>query len=608
MFHATRSRRVALALVALALATAPSARAAARPRAGGSSAAPARPAASIPVEEHTLSNGMKLLLVPRHLSPTFAGGWVAHVGSANERPGITGMSHLFEHMMFKGTHVIGTRDYDKDLRLIEEQEGLQDEMRAEMSKLRAARRRGEIEDIARPESRTPRMRELEARFDSLVQEQRANMVKNEFNLVLQRNGATGINAFTNEDMTFYFESLPANRLELWFWLESDRLKNRVFREFYSERDVVYEERRLRTESTPTGVFDESFDALFWDASPYAWPVVGWPSDLAGITKAQADEYYALYYAPRNLTAVLVGDFDPARALALAERYLGSIPAGSRTTPEMITTETRSLAEKRFYGEAETNPALEARWHTVAFVHRDMPALQVLAEALNGPAGRLQRNLVLGAGLAASARAGQDARKYEGSFSIRAEAKGGHTPAELEQAIYGEVDRLKREPVAPDELTSVKNRYLASTYRQLTSNFPLMLRYGVADGRGSWRDADRIDREVQAVTAADVQRVARNYLTRENRAVAVWTRKSGGEAEDPAVAALSPEAKEMVRHLLGRIKSATQPAEMEQLLSRMDQMMGSAPPEAKAAIDYVRSRAQARMSELSGARPGEEKPR
>ena len=177
---------------------------------------------------------------------------MAHVGSVNERPGITGISHLFEHMMFKGTHVIGTRDYEKDVRLIEEQERLREEMRAELSKMRLAQRRGEIEDMTKPEARTPRYRELEARFDALVAEQRANMVKNEFNLILQRNGGTMINAFTTEDMTAYFETLPANKLELWFWLEADRLRNRVFREFYSERDVVYEERRRGVESTPTG--------------------------------------------------------------------------------------------------------------------------------------------------------------------------------------------------------------------------------------------------------------------------------------------------------------------------------------------------------------------
>ena len=176
--------------------------------------APTAGTADSPVQEHVLSNGMKVLLVPRHLSPTVACGWVAHVGSANERPGITGIAHLFEHMMFKGTHVIGTRDSVLDARLIQEQEAVMEDVRAEISKLREAYRRGDIDDITKPEAKTPRMKQLEAKFDSLVAEQRRNMIKNEFDLVLQRNGASGINAFTNSDMTFYFYTLPANKLEL----------------------------------------------------------------------------------------------------------------------------------------------------------------------------------------------------------------------------------------------------------------------------------------------------------------------------------------------------------------------------------------------------------
>lgn len=590
---------LALAVLAGLLASAGTTAAAKKPRPAREPAAPSR-AETVPVEEHVLDNGMRLLLIRRPLAPIVAGGWVAHVGSANERPGITGISHLFEHMMFKGTRTIGTKDADRDLRLIEEQERVREAMRAEDSKLRAAWRRGELADWTAPEAKSPRYRELEAAFDSLVKEQRANMVKNEFDQTLQRNGATFINAFTNEDMTFYFEAVPANKLELWFWMEADRLRNPVFREFYSERDVVYEERRLRTESTPTGAFDESFDAVFWDASPYHWPVIGWPSDVAAITKAQADEYYATYYAPQNLTAILVGDFDPTQALALAKRYLGVIPRGTRPAPEMITTEPRQRAEKRFYGEIESNPGVRARWHTVAYPHRDVPALTVLEEALNGTSGRLQRNLVLG-GVANSARASAEHRKYEGMFQVEAECKDGRTPEDLEQALHAEIAKLAQEPLPADELQSVKNRYLANTYRQITSNFFLMIRYGVAEGLHSWRDADRIDAEVQAVTAADVQRVAKAYFAKENRAVAVWTRKAGAAGEDPAVAALPAQAKGMVKQILGRIDGAKDTAEVQQILGRLEQMAGQTPPEMQPALDLIRSKAQARIAELSGSK-------
>jgi predicted Zn-dependent peptidase len=578
--------------LALLLAAGPAA--AARDKA----APPASP--GLPIEEHVLANGMKLVLCPQHVAPTFTGLWLAHAGSVNERPGITGISHLFEHMMFKGTHVIGTRDYAKDVQLIDEQERVRSGMRAEMSKMRLAQRRGEIEDMTRPEARTPHYRELEARFDSLVTEQRANMIKNEFNLVLQRNGGTMINAFTTEDFTCYFETLPANKLELWFWLEADRLRNRVFREFYSERDVVFEERRRGVESTPTGRFEESLNATFWDASPYAWDVIGWPSDLASITKAQADDYYAAYYAPQNLTAMLVGDFDPRAALALAGRYLGSIPAGTTPAPEMITSEIPGVAEKRFDAEAETNPAVQVLWHTPAYVHQDTPALEALAEVLNGPTGRLHRSLVLGSGIATEARAESGPRKYEGRFEVRAECKEGHTPEELERAVHAELEKLQREPVSDAELQQVKNRYLADTYRQMGGGMMLMFRYVQAEGMGSWQDAERIDREFQALTPADLQRVARKYFTKPNRTVAIWTRAGGAGDEDPALAGLPAEAKGMARQMLARIAAATDAGKLQQMLERMDAMGAQAPPEMKPALDLVRAKAQAKIEALTKA--------
>ena len=595
--QALPARAALAAACALALAL-PAAALAAKATKTVQAAAPAAP--KLPVEEHFLANGMKLVLIPQHVTPTVSGAWVAHVGSVNERPGITGISHLFEHMMFKGTHKIGTRDYAKDVALIEEQERLQDEMRAELSRMRAAQRRGELEDITRPEAKAARYKELEARFDSLVAAQRANMVKNEFNLVLQNNGATFINAFTNNDMTVYFETVPANKLELWFWMEADRLQNRVFREFYSERDVVYEERRRSYESTPTGQYEVAFDAVFWDSSPYHWPVIGWPSDVAAITKAQADEYYSLYYAPQNLTAVLVGDFEPKQALALAERYLGAIPRGPKPAPEMITAETKPLAEKRFHAEAETNPAVWVRWHTPAAVHSDTPVLEVIAELLNGPTGRLQKSLVLGSGIATNARASCEPRKYEGQFEVQAECKEGHTPEEIERALHAEIEKLQKEAVGAEEMQKVKNRYLAGAYRQISSNMQLLLRYAVAEGLATWRDADRLDEAVQMVTPADVQRVAQRYFRKESRAVAVWTRK-GGAPEDPALAGLPPEAKQMAKSMVARIDATDDPARLQQLLERMDQMAGQMPPEMKPALDYIKGKAQAKLTQLQGSK-------
>ncbi len=493
-------------------------------------ALPAR-AQELKMEERTLSNGMRLLLLPRKDEPTIACGWVAKVGSVNERPGITGISHLFEHMMFKGTPTIGTKDAKKDLEIIEEQEKVRAGMREEISKMRAAFRRGEVDDITKPENKTARYKELEARFDALVKAQRDLLVKNEFDRIYAGQGGSGINAFTTHDMTGYFVTVPKNRLELWMWMESDRLGNPVFREFYAERDVVYEERRLRVESTPTGKLEEAFEEIFWHSSPYSWPVLGYPSDVAAITKQQADDYFALYYAPNNLTAILVGDFDPKEALALAETYLARIPRGKNPPPEVITTPPTWDAEVRFSGEAETNPEIEISWHTVPFQHRDGYALEILAALLNGRTGRLEKALVLPANAAATqvhASAGglMTPQKYAGAFTIDAEAKEGHSLEEVEKGIDGQVERLKSEPVPAEELQKVKNNVAAAAFRKLSSNFFILLQLIVYEGYGDWREMNEAPRKAAAVTAEDVQRVAKSYLTKDNRAVYLVTRKAG----------------------------------------------------------------------------------
>src|SRR5207249_7020965 len=200
------------------------------------------PAQQVPVIETNLSNGMRVLMVARHDEPTVAGGWVAHVGSANERPGITGIAHLFEHMMFKGTPTLGTRVYQKDLEIIASKEKLREEMRQEEAKMREAYRRGEIDDLLKPENKTERLKELEKQFNELIARQREILVKNEFDRVYTTAGASGMNAFTTSDLTGYFITVPANKLQLWMWMESERLWHPVFREFYAERDVVFEER------------------------------------------------------------------------------------------------------------------------------------------------------------------------------------------------------------------------------------------------------------------------------------------------------------------------------------------------------------------------------
>lgn len=487
----------------------------------------------VPVIEKQLTNGMRLLMVPRHDEPAVAGGWVAHVGSANERLGITGIAHLFEHMMFKGTPTIGTKDYAKDLEIIAAQERVRDEMRAEEAKLRAEYRLGNISDVLKPENKTARYRELEKEFSDLIARQREILVKNEFDRIYTSNGGARMNAFTSEDMTGYFITVPANKLELWMWMESSRILQPVFREFYAERDVVFEERRLRTDSTPLGKFEEEFNAMFWESSPYAWPIVGWPSDIPAISKAQADEFYSLYYSAQNITLILVGDFDPVQAEDLATRYFGRIPRGPKDPPDVVTLEVKQVAEKRMSAEAETNPQVDMLWHTVPFRHKDSYALQILGQILSTRTGRLYKNLVLGSGVATEAFGSQFSKKWAGYFNAGGEAKDGHSPQEVEQAILAVIENLKKDVVPPEELQKVKNNIAAAEYRRLSSNFPILMQLIQYDGNGHWREVNEAGPKLQAVTAEDIRRVANEYFTRENQSTATYTRKPATPTKEKA---------------------------------------------------------------------------
>jgi predicted Zn-dependent peptidase len=484
-------------------------------------------AQQVPVVEKTLDNGMRVLMVERHDEPTIAGGWVAHVGSSNERLGMTGIAHLFEHMMFKGTTTIGTTDYKKDIDILAQQESIRDEMRAEERKMRVMLRKGDIEgDLLMPENWTPHYRELQKQFAQLVEQERKVIVKNEFDVLLTREGASGMNAFTSEDMTAFFENVPANKLELWMWMESERIFHPVFREFYAERDVVFEERRMRTDSTPLGKFQEELSSMFWESSPYQWPVIGWPSDIPSISKAQADDFYATYYCPQNITLILVGDFKQANVEALAKKYFGRIPHGKKMIPDVSTLEVKQLAEKRMNAEADTNPQVDIMWHTVPFGHKDSYALQVLGELLSNRTGRLYKNLVLGSGVATSVEAGQGSQKWAGYFDVSGEAREGHKPEEVEQGIYDNISALQKDEVSAEELQKVKNNFAASEYRRLSANFPILHQIIYYDGEGDWHEINAEGAKVQAVTAADVKRVANQYFTKENRTVAIYTRKPG----------------------------------------------------------------------------------
>ena len=555
-------------------------------------------AQQVPVEEVVLDNGLTLLLLPRPGDPNVAAGWVAKVGSVYERPGITGVAHLFEHMMFKGTAAIGTRNIEQDLQIIAELDEVKAALRVEEAALLEAERLGRIEDAADPAHRTEGHRALMDRFEDLLAQQEELIIKEDFSRLYSGQGASGMNAGTSYDFTLYFVNVPANKLELWFWMESDRLLNPVFREFYAERDVVHEERRLRIDSTPTGKFEEQFNSLFWQSSPYSWPVIGWPSDLEGITRAEALEFFDLYYAPNNLTAALVGDFDPDEAKALAERYFGRLSRGDRPPPQPRTREMPQLSEKRMHAFAETNPQVVVRYHSVPDGHVDEPALVVLGQLLNGRTGRFYRALVEDQGVATQASGGQAGFKFEGMFELRGVAAEGHTPEEVEQALYAEMERLKTEPVDARELQKVKNQNAASNFRQLQGNFFLMYSMLMREAYRGWETLNTDPPLYDAVTAEDIMRVAGTYFEPENRTVAIYYREESDEAPDPRLAGLDPDELQQVRQLeamIGQLNAE----QLGQFIAQFEQMSSQAPPESQDMVAVVLDMLRERQAEEEG---------
>jgi predicted Zn-dependent peptidase len=607
---------------------------------------PAARAQQVEPEVFTLPNGMKFLLVPRHDQPnTVAAGWLAKVGSVNERPGITGISHFFEHMMFKGTDAIGTRDSARDADYRARQKAIRDKINQltwsaqydsyfkgsiadawdakndtpELARLRAELKSlmdeqqgkaGDAEikqlevELAKTDAATPtgtqRKADLEKQIANLKAQQTAlsTIVKDEFDKIYTAAGGTGMNAFTSYDLTFYFINVPSNKFELWAWMESDRLNNSVFREFYSERDVVHEERRLRTESTPTGVFQEQFDSMFWMASPYSWPVIGWTSDLNSYSMDEAMKYWNTYYRPNNLVGIIVGDFDPAAAKKTITTYFSRLEPGKVAPPPVVTLEPKQGAEMRMMAEAETQPQVEIRYHTVGFQHKDSYALDVMSSILNGRTGRLYKDMVEGSKVASSAGAQQDSRKYAGAFSFEAETKGESTPVQLEEGWYAELKKLQTEAVPAEELQKVKNQAMADSYRRLQSNFFLLIQLAQAEALGDWSEINKESAKVQAVTAEDIKRVANQYFDKTNRSVATYTRKAGATmAADPELAALPGPMQGMARQAAKKIGEEKDADKLKEGLTQLRDQAAQVPPQMAPVMEYLMKKMEARIAEL-----------
>ncbi|MDV2504038.1 MAG: pitrilysin family protein [bacterium] len=472
--------------------------------------AAAHPAAAsgvrLDVVEHTLDNGMRFYLVERHTSPTVAGLIRFQVGSRLEAAGSTGISHFLEHMMFKGTRRIGTTDYEAEAQLLERLDALQ-------ARLRDLRRS--------PEPDKEAIGRTEAAIEALEAEQDRYVVKNELWHLYQRHGGVGLNAGTGQDGTTYRVRLPSNKLELWAALESDRMASPVLREFYSERNVVLEERRLRIDTSADGLLWERFMAAAYIAHSYRLPVIGWPDDVGSFTRSEVEAYFRRFYAPNNAIGVLVGDIDPKSVIPMLERTFGTIPR--QAPPDVrVPAEPPQRGERRIVVHFEAEPQLLMGYHIPAVTHPDTYPLKVLAAILaNGRTSRFYEQLIDGKRLAVDADAGAGIWKDPGLFLISATPRTPHTVEEVEAALEEELRRLVREPPTAWELEKTRNQIDASAVHSLRSNFGIAYQVAKAVSQtGDWRFIERERELLKAVTAKDILRVARAYLTADNRTVAI----------------------------------------------------------------------------------------
>lgn len=467
------------------------------------------PTARLPVREVALDNGMRFLILPREGAPTASFVLQFGIGGVHERPGETGIAHLLEHMLFKGTTTLGTRD-------IEAERGWFARIDAVHDTLLQARQAGD----------TTAVEALRTRIRVLEDSARIHVESNAFDRVLSREGAQGLNATTTSESTIYYVELPANRTELWFALEADRMRNPVFREFYAERDVVLEERRMRVDASPGGTLYERHLESAFRVHPYGQPVVGHMRDLERISRRDLEHYHRSYYTPNNAVVAVVGNVDPDHVEELARRYFAHIPAGE-PPPPVDAEEPPQTEERRVEIPWDAEPLLRIGWHVPSQLHEDAPALAVLSSLLTGGrSSRLHRRLVTEAQVATGvySSVGPGSR-YPGLFQIDATPRSPAGPEELEALIYEEIRDLALHGPSEREMERVRNQVAAGNVRRLTSNLGLAFQLAEAESLwGDWRRPFRGPEAVRALTPEDVRRVAAAYLGPEQRTVAVLRRE------------------------------------------------------------------------------------
>jgi predicted Zn-dependent peptidase len=456
------------------------------------------------VTEFQLDNGLKFIVMENHDAPVVSFYTLADVGGADEPDGKTGVAHFLEHMAFKGTDKIGTKDFAQEQKLLTQ-------LDQTFNQLKAAKANGDGRSVEK----------LQQQFEQLQQDA-ANLVeRNEFGQIVQMSGGVGLNAATSADTTVYFYSLPVNKLELWMALESDRFLNPVFREFYQEQQVILEERRMRTENNPVGQMVEAFLGEAFTVHPYKRPVIGYDKDIRNLSRQDVQDFYDKFYVPSNMTIAVVGAVDPAQVKALAQTYFGRFPKRPRP-PQVSTVEPAQGRPKEITLTLPSQPWYFEGYHRPAVSDPDDVVYDVMATILSsGRTSRLYQSLVEQQQLALVAQGfnGFPGEKFPNLMLFYAQSAPGQNLDAVSQALHAEIERLKTEPVTPEELERAKNLLQASVLRSLDSNTgmaELLVKYQVRTG--DWRNLFNQLQAIADVTPDDIQRVAQQTFRPENRTI------------------------------------------------------------------------------------------
>ena len=471
-----------------------------------------------------LPNGLTIVICERHDAPVFSYTTFVDAGDVNDPTGQSGIAHMFEHLAFKGTTEIGTRDYPAEKIALEKVEEANNAYEAEY-----------LKPVGRDDKK---LAELHQAFLDAQAAAEKYVIPNQFTEIAEQNGAHDLNAGTGLDDTQYFWSMPENRLELWAWMESSRLADIVPREFYKERDVVMEERRMRVDSNPEGRLIEQFLATAYVAHNYGRSSIGWPSEVGQINATEAMAFHRKYYVGGNVVIVVVGDVDPKTALPMLEKYFGRVPGGPKPE-DMTTVEPKQFAEKSVVIREQTQPIYVEGYHRPSYRDPDDAVYDAISDIMsNGRVSRLYRSLVEQQQIAAVAEGESPFpdEKYPSLFMFGALPLPGHTPAEMRDAIHKEIDKLKTADVSDAELEMYKTRTRADLLRGLADNQGLANSLAEYQARyGDWRELflqlDRVDK----VTKADIRRVANQIFVATNRTSAEI------DTNPPAAGANSPAA-------------------------------------------------------------------